>query len=135
MTKYFYSPLGQLLSERHQNWWFDYVYLNGNLLAMFSKPLPAVGGPGGGGEDSFDGGAGTDSEDPPPDSVDIYYFHNDYLGTPWFLTSETQTVVWSADYYPFGEVYDELASVLNNHRFPCQYFDRTTELNYNWHRY
>ena len=33
----------------------------------------------------------------------VYYYHNDRLGTPKFLTDENGFLVWSADYLPFGE--------------------------------
>ncbi|UCD81624.1 MAG: RHS repeat protein, partial [Desulfobacterales bacterium] len=33
----------------------------------------------------------------------IYFYHNNYLGTPILMTNDTGTVVWEADYKPFGE--------------------------------
>jgi len=101
---------------------------------MFSKQLPSVGGPRGA-NGNFTVGE-MDSGDPPPDSVDIYYFHNDHRGTPWFMTDTSRTVVWRGDYYPFGEIYDEVvAGATNEHRLPGQVRDGNTGLYHNWHRY
>jgi YD repeat-containing protein len=33
----------------------------------------------------------------------VYYFHNDHLGTPQKMTDASGTVVWAADYLPFGQ--------------------------------
>jgi RHS repeat-associated protein len=67
---------------------------------------------------------------------DIYNFHNDQLGTPVLLTDDTNTVVWEAEYKPFGEaVVNANSSVVNNFRFPGQYYDQETGLHYNYHRY
>ncbi len=65
----------------------------------------------------------------------IYYHHNDQLGTPQRLTDGTGTVVWSADYDPFGKATVTTATVTNNFRLPGQYYDSETGFHYNWHRY
>ncbi|MBU0481180.1 MAG: RHS domain-containing protein [Proteobacteria bacterium] len=64
-----------------------------------------------------------------------YYFINDHLGTPQQLVNGAGEVVWAAAYLPFGEaqVYNE--GVVNNLRFPGQYYDAETGLHYNWNRY
>jgi len=64
----------------------------------------------------------------------VYYYHNDHLGTPQKLTDSTGTVVWSADYKPFGEATITVSTVTNNLRFPGQYYDAETGLNYNYFR-
>ncbi len=65
----------------------------------------------------------------------VYYYHNDHLDTPQKMTDSTGTVVWSADYKPFGEVtVDPASTVANNLRFPGQYFDAETGLHYNYFR-
>lgn len=69
-------------------------------------------------------------------SGDIYYYQNDHLGTPQIMTDDTNTVVWEADYMPFGEANVSPNSiVVNNFRFPGQYYDEETGLHYNWNRY
>ena len=64
----------------------------------------------------------------------IYYIHPDHLGTPQVMTDANQTVVWQADYDPFGEANIIVETVTNNVRFPGQYFDQETNLHYNLNR-
>jgi len=65
-----------------------------------------------------------------------FFYHNDHLGTPRKMTDESGEVVWSATYAAFGEAnVDPSSTVTNNLRFPGQYFDAETGLNYNWNRY
>ena len=69
-------------------------------------------------------------------SGEVYYYGNDQLGTPQILTDSTNTVVWEAVYKPFGEAeVNEHSTVVNNFRFPGQYYDQETGLHYNYHRY
>jgi len=66
----------------------------------------------------------------------MYYYLNDRLGTPQLMTDSTNTVVWQAIYKPFGEAaLHPQSSVVNNFRFPGQYYDKETGLHYNYHRY
>uniref|UniRef100_UPI001B802595 RHS repeat-associated core domain-containing protein n=1 Tax=Desulfobulbus elongatus TaxID=53332 RepID=UPI001B802595 len=65
----------------------------------------------------------------------MYYYHTDHLGTPLRLTDASGTVVWAADYQPFGKATLLVNTVENNLRFLGQYFDAETGLHYNWHRY
>ncbi|MDP3284134.1 MAG: RHS repeat-associated core domain-containing protein [Desulfobacterales bacterium] len=66
----------------------------------------------------------------------MYYYGNDQLGTPQIMTDSTNTVVWEADYKPFGEAeVNPNSTVVNNFRFPGQYYDAETGLYYNWHRF
>ena len=71
----------------------------------------------------------------------VYFYHNDHLGTPVKMTNSTGNVVWSADYLPFGEVIlnedpdGDGKKVVNNFRFPGQYYDEETGLHYNMNRY
>jgi RHS repeat-associated protein len=67
--------------------------------------------------------------------------HNDPLGTPQALTNEAGTVVWRADYDPFGKVTPnedpdgDGNTVTFNVRLPGQYYDQETGLHYNYFRY
>jgi RHS repeat-associated protein len=66
----------------------------------------------------------------------IYYYLNDRLGTPQIMTDETGTIVWEASYKPFGEAtVNPKSTIVNNFRFPGQYFDEETGLHYNYFRY
>ena len=60
--------------------------------------------------------------------------HNDHLGTPHKMTDPNQGVVWSAYYKPFGAATTTVSTITNNLRFPGQYFDVETGLNYNYYR-
>jgi len=71
---------------------------------------------------------------------DIYFVHNDYLGTPVKMTDMFGIVVWTASFDPFGKaVVDEDvdgdgASIGMNVRFPGQYYDGESGLHYNYFR-
>ncbi|MFO7784546.1 MAG: RHS repeat-associated core domain-containing protein, partial [Desulfatiglandales bacterium] len=64
-----------------------------------------------------------------------YFYHNDHLGTPQKMTSASGEVVWSAKYEAFGRAQVEIETVVNNLRFPGQYYDVDAELHYNYWRY
>ena len=66
---------------------------------------------------------------------EIFYYHNNSLGTPLVVTDTNQTTVWSAQYYPFGGIYNEYVSEPSYHRFLGQWEDADTDLYYNWHRF
>ncbi|MEH6466559.1 MAG: RHS domain-containing protein [Porticoccus sp.] len=40
----------------------------------------------------------------PTFTSNLYYIHNDHLGTPQVITDNAQNIVWGADYESFGEV-------------------------------
>jgi len=65
----------------------------------------------------------------------VFYYHNDHLGTPRKITDENGVVVWSADYLPFGEASAATADLESNFRFPGQYHDAESGLHYNYYRY
>ena len=58
--------------------------------------------------------------------MDIYgylYYINDHLYTPQVLVNESGQVSWQATYDAFGAVDITTQEVINNHRFPGQYYD------------
>jgi RHS repeat-associated protein len=65
----------------------------------------------------------------------IYYYHTDHLNTPLKITDSNATIVWAADYAPFGRTEVMVDTIENNLRFSGQYFDAETELHYNYWRY
>jgi RHS repeat-associated protein len=50
------------------------------------------------------------------------------------MTDSSGTVVWAADYKPFGEATITVSTITNNLRFPGQYFDAETGLHQNGYR-
>jgi len=65
---------------------------------------------------------------------EVFYFHNDHLGTPQAMTDASGSVVWQADYKPFGEANVHTETIVNNLRFPGQYYDAESGLHYNYFR-
>ena len=64
-----------------------------------------------------------------------YWYLNDHLGAPQKIIAGNCEVVWSAGYDSFGRATIDVETIVNNIRFPGQYFDGETGLHYNWHRY
>ncbi len=71
---------------------------------------------------------------------DIYYVHNDHLGTPVKMTNALGFIVWQAVYDPFGkatvdeDVDGDGQNIEMNVRFPGQYYDAESGLHYNYFR-
>jgi YD repeat-containing protein len=55
------------------------------------------------------------------EGANTYYYHNDHLATPQKMTDSSGTVVWAADYKPFGEATVTISTITNNLRFPATY--------------
>jgi RHS repeat-associated protein len=116
-THYHYDGNGLLIAESDHNgvWQKEYVYFNGQLITMVD----------------YSNGVAQPA----------YAVHTDHLGTPTQITNTVGTLVWQATYSPFGlatinnDVDGDNNKVELNIRFPGQYYDKETELHYNWHRY
>ena len=66
----------------------------------------------------------------------ILYFHNDHLGSPVATTNQNGDVVWSADYEPFGQPFNEVAEDGQNKRkYNDKELDADTGLYYYGARY
>jgi RHS repeat-associated protein len=65
---------------------------------------------------------------------ELYYYHNDHLGTPQQMVNASGNVVWAAQYSVFGKAHITVNTVENNLRFPGQYFDGETGLHHNFMR-
>jgi RHS repeat-associated protein len=66
------------------------------------------------------------------------YYHNDHIGTPQRITDKAGKLIWSAQYDGFGKATVSTSAeggVMNNLRYPGQYFDAETGLHYNDRRY
>ena len=133
ITIFHYDLSGRLIAETTAKGKLiaDYVYLYGKPLAMIRK---------------------QEHKD------ETFFYHNDHLGTPKVLTDKNRKVVWNVEFDPFGnEIADDddysdddkhgehgyhhqgrrgdyIRNVTNNLRFPGQYYDEETGLNYNYFR-
>ncbi len=80
------------------------------------------------------------SPPPPPPSVSLYYLYADHLNTPRVATDSTNKVVWRWDSDAFGtstaneDPDGDGVKFTYNPRFPGQYFDKETNLHYNYFR-
>ncbi len=114
VTVYIYNLEGLLIAELNNTGQtqVEYAYLNGQPLSQISAA-----------------------------NAEVYYYHNDHLGTPQKLTSQNQAIVWEATYTPFGQATvnedpdNDGNTVTQNIRFPGQYFDQETGFHYNYFRY
>jgi RHS repeat-associated protein len=106
---YVYDEQGQLLMVAHRadGTMTHYVYLDQQRIAMIKEPS-------------------ADAE--------IYYLHNDHLGTPQVVTDQNRNVVWQGEYSPFGELVSQSGSLSQPLRFPGQHADPETGLYYNYFR-
>jgi RHS repeat-associated protein len=67
-------------------------------------------------------------------SPKLYYVASDHLSRPVMMTDDTKAIVWQATFLPFGAVHTITGSAANDNRFPGQYYQLESGLNYNWHR-
>ena len=67
-------------------------------------------------------------------ATQMYFVHNDHLGTPQVVTNQSQAVVWQGHQTPFGTVEETTATIEQLARFPGQYFDEESGLSYNYFR-
>ena len=83
---------------------------------------------------------------------ETFYYHNDHLGTPKVMTDKLKKVVWNVEFDPFGNEIGRdkdddgddhghngrygkyIRKVINNLRFPGQYFDKESGLHQNGFR-
>lgn len=64
-----------------------------------------------------------------------FYYQNDHLGTPQKIIDGQGQSVWGQKATAFGEMtVDAAATISNNLRFPGQYFDQETGMQYNFFR-
>jgi len=68
-------------------------------------------------------------------SEQVFFYHTDPAGTPLAMTNANGTVVWQADYKPFGEEYSTAGTATNDRRFVGKEKDEETGLSYFGARY
>lgn len=71
--------------------------------------------------------------------ANVYYIQTDQLNTPRVITDQANALVWKWESDPFGmlppnETPVSSARFTFNPRFPGQYFDKETNLHYNYYR-
>lgn len=82
----------------------------------------------------------TDAGDRSVSTSGTYFIHTDHLGSPRQVSNDAQTILWRWESRPFGnslpdEDPDGDGSKFSlNLRFPGQYFDQESGLNYNYYR-
>ncbi|MFT4278899.1 MAG: RHS repeat-associated core domain-containing protein [Rhodopseudomonas sp.] len=110
-THYVYDRSGRLLAEASGTGTTqrEYVWIDDLPLALFA-----------------DLDTGTPKQ---------WFVHPDHLNRPTKMTDASQTVVWDAYYWPYGEIRSITGSASNNLRFPGQYYLVESGLHYNWHRH
>ena len=64
-----------------------------------------------------------------------YYVHTDHLHRPIRMSSAAKSIVWSAEYQPWGAVQSLSGALTLDLRFPGQWFQLEAGLHYNWHRH
>jgi RHS repeat-associated protein len=69
-----------------------------------------------------------------PSTGQIYFLHDDRLGTPQVATDSNQNVVWSASYGPFAEMSSVPGAIVQDLRLPGQEFDVETGMCHNGFR-
>jgi RHS repeat-associated protein len=68
-------------------------------------------------------------------SAQVYYYHNDHLGSLVAITNEVGDVVWKANYEPFGGISNEQKVVDNERKYNAKELDSETGLYYYGARY
>jgi YD repeat-containing protein len=61
----------------------------------------------------------------PLQSPSVYYYHNDFLGTPQRMSDDKGAIVWTGRYEPFGQIELNSEDVTSPLRLPGQYDDHT----------
>jgi len=104
---YQYDLSGHLIEETdgQGNAQADYIYLGNQPVATFA-----------------------------PASGKIYSLFTDRLGTPQIATDSSQTVMWQANYQPFGATNTGVGLITQDLRLPGQEFDSVTGWNHNGFR-
>jgi len=70
------------------------------------------------------------SPSPAQAAEEVFFYHNDAVGSPVAMTDSTGAVVWEADYQPFGDEWNLSETKTNAHRFTGKERDAETGLHY-----
>lgn len=69
-----------------------------------------------------------------PVTGNVYFLHDDRLGTPQLATDANQTIQWLAGYQPFGATNTGIGLIVQDLRLPGQEYDSVTGWNHNGFR-
>jgi RHS repeat-associated protein len=110
-TQYLYDPQGHLILETDQNGnsLREYIWLDDMPVAIIDQVNTA--------------------------NPVLYYVHADHLDRPIMVTDANGASVWNAIWTPFGAPDSITGSLTYNARFPGQWFQIESGLNWNWHRH
>jgi RHS repeat-associated protein len=135
---YIYDPFGQRVSKTVNGTTTFFLYADEGLIAE----TDAAGNISKTYGWQPDGLWGTDPlwmrvQNSTTEANGYHWFLSDDLGTPQKLIATNGAVTWAATYDAFGAATVDTANstVVNNLRFPGQYFDEETGLHWNWNRY
>jgi RHS repeat-associated protein len=68
-------------------------------------------------------------------AAEVFYYQNDHLGSPQQVIDQGGNIVWEGKANAFGDVQvGSTSMIISNLRFPGQYFDKETNLHYNYFR-
>jgi RHS repeat-associated protein len=134
-TSYIYSALGQLIEKYGAGGTTILMYDEaGHVLGEYSSSGALVQ------ETVWMGDIPVATLRPNGSSVSIYYVHTDQLNAPRVITRPSDNAIaWRWDADPFGTVAPNqnpsgLGTFIYNLRFPGQYYQAETGLNYNMFR-
>jgi RHS repeat-associated protein len=134
-TDYFYNALGQMIKKTVGNTTTLLMYDEaGHLLAEYSSSGALIQ------ETVWMGDIPVATLRPNGSAISIYYVHTDQLNAPRKVTRPSDNgLMWRWDADPFGTVTpnqnpSKLGTFIYNLRFPGQYYQAETGLNYNYFR-
>jgi len=131
IARYYYDPYGKRLWKEVNNQKTHFLYTDEGLIGEYDQT---------GSQNKVYGYRpdGTWGTDPIyfKTGTNYYFYQNDRMGVPQKLVALNGSVVWNAKAPAFGlTAVDPSSTIINNLRFPGQYFDEETGLHYNWNRY
>ncbi|RLB33025.1 MAG: hypothetical protein DRH12_18870, partial [Deltaproteobacteria bacterium] len=129
IAQYTYNALGQKATKQSEKGKIIFIYdLNGNLIAEAKGDGSITS------EYFYTGKTVLARSDAGVDH--LYYYVKNQVGAPVLITDPDGAVLWQAQYLPFGQAQvNSHSSIVNNLRFPGQYFDNETGLHYNYFRH
>jgi RHS repeat-associated protein len=134
-TSYIYNALGQLIEKSGSAGTTLLVYDEaGHLLGEYTGSGAVIQ------ETVWMGDIPVATLQPSGTSIATYYVHTDHLGTPRKITRPSDnSLMWRYDPDTFGSVApngnpSSLGTFIYNLRFPGQYYQAETGLNYNYFR-